>query len=216
MRPLDALLADVGLERPGVARSIDCRCASGPGWWDAANIALDESQLEDARSVADAVSARYRARKVAETRFDIGEWVNLEGMAAELAASLATGLEWSRGQAKGGRADLTGWGDGVEVRSNGWNPPMLAVYTDANQRNPDRGHDHRPFILARVNLPVVRLVGWAWGRDVLARGTVVDGTRLDARWLRVEQLHRLPLHGAKPREHDPIGPDEFPPSVYDA
>ena len=211
MRPLDALLADVGLERPGVARSIDCRCASGPGWWDAVNVALSPEQIADARSVSDGVVARYRARKVAETRLDQGEdWIH-DGMAAELAASLATGLTWSRGEGRHGLADLTGWGDGVEVRCNAWDPPWLCVY-DGHVRNQDRGHEHRPFVLARVNLPVVRLVGWAWGRDVLATGVVKPGMKLDCRWLPVERLHRLPFHGEKPRE--PIGPDEYSPSTW--
>lgn len=199
MTALDGLLARVGEEHEGIARTVDCRCASGAGWWDRASIALDDAQLADAHAIAEEVAGRYRAKRVAETRFDVGEWVNHEGMAAELAASLATGLEWSRGQARGGRADLTGWGDGVEVRSNGFTPPMLVVYTDENQRNPDRGHQHRPFILATVDLPVVRLVGWAWGEDVLALGVSKPGMRLEGRWLAIEQLHRLPLHPRKPR-----------------
>jgi len=204
VRPLDRLLADVGQEREGTIRTVDCRCASGPGWWEAANIVLDDA--DDARARAGV--ERYLAG--ADHMYDPGGDTSrrgefrLLGFRGEIAASKATGLEW--GAADGRRPDLIGWGKGVEVRSTGMiRDPGLPVYW----RDKDSTKLDRPFILAVVDFPVVRLLGFAWGDEVVAHG--VDRPDRRGRWLRVDQLHRLPLH---PRdERPPIESGEYSPSA---
>ena len=90
-----------------MTRTVECRCVAGPGWWEAATIALDAT--DDAKAHA----AVERYLKTAKHKYDPGGDTSrrgeyrLLGFRGEIAASKATGLEWGAGD---GRLP-SAWGD---------------------------------------------------------------------------------------------------------
>lgn len=157
-------------------------------------IELDEAQMEDAKTVARRVYAKYHQAGGPKTRYSHGEIADmrytLNGFCAELALSIHLRERWNRGDSS--KADV---GRIHEARWTSKWPPELRIYDPADRKSPDYGKAQRRFWLLTGNPPTMTLHGGTSGQDIIERGECRVSREEMASWyLSLEDLEGH-MHG---------------------
>lgn len=134
------------------------------------------SEEEFRRAIAVGIERRVTALRLKRSN-PIGagpcHWDHdIEGAAAELAVSKYTGLPWY--DLADRISALPGDVGHLQVRCTKYDKGQLILH--------DSDKDNDPFVLVAGISPVLKLAGWAWGKDVKVKGPDKDGKIIKIHW----------------------------------